>query len=60
MGLIVKVICCNLSVPILLSDVFDRDYAKQKSRVPEYRMIFRQPGCLREILKAFRPTLAGG
>src|SRR5512142_1297322 len=28
--------------------------------MPEYRKIFRQPGCLREILKVFRPTLADG
>jgi hypothetical protein len=35
-------------------------FENKKSRTPEYRRIFRQPGCLREILKVFRPILADG
>jgi hypothetical protein len=40
---------------------FSEKYQDKKSRAPQYHLkIFRQPGCLNEILKAFRPILADG
>jgi hypothetical protein len=46
----------HLLVLLCISNMIEN----QKSRVPRHQKIFRQPGCLCEILKAFRPTLADG
>jgi hypothetical protein len=33
---------------------------QEKAGLPNILVIFRQPGCLKETLWAFRPTLASG
>lgn len=47
---------CLKRLTLLITVIFK----EQKSEVPRYRKIFRQPGCLWEILKVFRPILADG